>query len=99
MKCLSLRQPWAWLLVNGHKDIENRTWKTKHRGPLLIHAGLRPATDDEQIRKDVWRRFRVRIPQKLPTGGIVGKVTVTDCVDSSRSRWFFGPVGFVCTKA
>jgi hypothetical protein len=39
MKVLSVRQPWAWLLVAGRKDVENRTWNTKYRGPLLIHAG------------------------------------------------------------
>jgi hypothetical protein len=38
MKVLVVQQPWAWLIVNKHKDIENRTWKTKHRGPLLIQA-------------------------------------------------------------
>jgi len=38
MKALSIRQPWAWLLVEGFKDIENRTWKTNYRGSFLIHA-------------------------------------------------------------
>lgn len=37
---LSIRQPWAWLIVNGHKDIENRDWPTNFRGRLLVHAGL-----------------------------------------------------------
>ncbi|MEI3544750.1 MAG: ASCH domain-containing protein [Alphaproteobacteria bacterium] len=36
---LSIRQPWAWLIVNGYKDIENRTWPTHFRGKVLIHAG------------------------------------------------------------
>ena len=39
MKAISIRQPWAWLIVHGYKDVENRTWATKHRGPILIHAG------------------------------------------------------------
>lgn len=39
MKALSIKQPWAWLIVNGHKDIENRDWFTKFHGPVLIHAG------------------------------------------------------------
>lgn len=39
VKVLSIRQPWAWLIVAGLKDIENRTWKTDYRGRLLIHAG------------------------------------------------------------
>ncbi|WP_245839042.1 ASCH domain-containing protein [Yersinia kristensenii] len=47
MKALSIRQPWAWLIVNGYKDIENRTWNTKCRGPVLIHASTaKPAGGD-----------------------------------------------------
>lgn len=38
VKALSIRQPWAWLIVQGFKDIENRTRASHHRGPLLIHA-------------------------------------------------------------
>lgn len=38
MKALSIRQPWAWLIANGHKDIENRTSHTNFRGDFLIHA-------------------------------------------------------------
>ena len=38
MKALSIRQPWAWLILHGGKDIENRTWATKLRGRVLIHA-------------------------------------------------------------
>lgn len=36
---LSVRQPWAWLICAGFKDVENRTWATKHRGELFVHAG------------------------------------------------------------
>jgi len=38
VKALSLTQPWAWLVVHGGKDIENRRWNTKFRGGFLIHA-------------------------------------------------------------
>jgi hypothetical protein len=38
MKCLSLWQPWATLLVTGHKRVETRGWPIRHRGPLLVHA-------------------------------------------------------------
>lgn len=38
MKAISIKQPWASLIVNGIKDIENRTWATKYRGKVLIHA-------------------------------------------------------------
>lgn len=36
---LSVRQPWAWLLCAGLKDVENRNWRTNYRGELFIHAG------------------------------------------------------------
>lgn len=36
---LSVRQPWAWLLCEGLKDVENRNWRTNYRGELFIHAG------------------------------------------------------------
>ena len=38
MKALSIRQPWASLIVLGFKDIENRTWATRQRGTILVHA-------------------------------------------------------------
>lgn len=53
MKCLSVRQPWAWLIVNGFKDIENREWQHNNpclriRGPVLIHASKSSTPDDQQ---------------------------------------------------
>lgn len=39
VKVLSVRQPWAYLIIAGFKDVENRNWKTEYRGPLYIHAG------------------------------------------------------------
>lgn len=36
---LSVRQPWAWLLCEGLKNVENRNWRTNYRGELYIHAG------------------------------------------------------------
>ena len=38
-KCLTVQQPWAWCIVHGPKRIENRSWQSHYRGPLLIHAG------------------------------------------------------------
>lgn len=52
MKTLSIRQPWATLIMLGEKDIEIRTWNAKHRGPLLIHTGKTsdgPAIDHFKI--------------------------------------------------
>jgi hypothetical protein len=57
-KALSIRQPWAHLIVAGIKQIENRTWTTRYRGPLLIHAGQ--LWHDETI-ADIERRHRIAI--------------------------------------
>lgn len=38
MRCLSIRQPWAWLICAGKKTIENRVWQTAYRGTIAIHA-------------------------------------------------------------
>lgn len=45
MKVISIMQPWATLIVLGHKKIETRSWNTKYRGEILIHAsaGKKPA--------------------------------------------------------
>ena len=53
MKCLSILQPWAWAIIHGGKDVENRTWRTAYRGPLLIHASLSRRAYNAQD-KDVW---------------------------------------------
>ncbi|UEM07997.1 ASCH domain-containing protein (plasmid) [Skermanella rosea] len=99
MKALSIQQPWAWLIVNGFKDIENRTWETRYRGPVLIHTGKRL---DREAYEDLPLYFPdINLPPicELPLGGIVGQATITDCVPSHPSRWFSGPFGFVLTDA
>jgi hypothetical protein len=94
-KALSVQQPWAWLIVNGYKDIENRDWPTRFRGPLFIHAGKKyDALGEAWIR----RNFpELRLPERvaMEMGGIVGAVRVLDCVRQSRSPWFQGEYGFV----
>lgn len=93
MRTLSIRQPWAWLIVNGHKDVENREWSTDYRGPLLIHASktVRRGEYAEQAR-DIEEAFGIRVPalDDLPLGGIVGIATLTDCADTSDSPWWTG---------
>ena len=99
MKALSIRQPWAWLILNAGKDIENRDWPTPYRGRFLIHAS-KGMTHDEywngaetllDIRKDML------LPpfSELQRGGIVGSVSLVDCVRRSESPWFFGEYGFL----
>ena len=88
MKALSIRQPWPWLIIAGHKDIENRSWRTNYRGPLLVHAARAcDASSFGQIEK----RHDVRIlAHDLQRGGIIGLVDLIDVVTQHRSRWFTG---------
>lgn len=39
MKAITIKQPWATLIAKDYKEYEFRTWKTKYRGDILIHAG------------------------------------------------------------
>ena len=97
MKAISIQQPWAWLIVNGYKDLENRTWATKHRGRVLIHA---PKTVDKaafQAQRDWVRLCGIQVPDDLPTGAIVGAATITGTVTASHSPWFEGPIGIQLT--
>lgn len=100
---LSIRQPWAWLICEGYKDIENRTWTTHFRGEFLIHAGLKLDDDfwREGLDLELLHGAKIRVPRKeeFERGGIVGRAKITDCVDSSPSPWFFGPYGFVLREA
>src|SRR5258708_35801391 len=96
MKVIVVRQPWAWLIVHGFKDIENRSWMTRYRGKLLIQASanLPPKWALDEGRMFAKKRG-VNVPENLEQGGIVGMVQLEDCVTRSRSKWFEGPVGWV----
>jgi len=108
MRALSIKQPWAWLIVNGYKDIENRSWKTARRGEFLVHAGLAfDANADMGFIEDMVDVIREISPERPPLpsleqferGGIVGQSSIVDCVTNHESPWFFGPVDFVLTDS
>jgi hypothetical protein len=87
MKILSIRQSWASLIVSGNKDVENRTWPTRYRGPVLIHASQQP---DDISHEDIERRFGVSSPAAQPRGGVVGIADIVDCVSAHGSKWYAG---------
>lgn len=101
MKALSIRQPYAWLIANGFKDIENRTWPTRFRGRVLIHAGVTyPKRDYADDAEEYAYMYGIEYPpREQMIGGIVGVATITDCVSKSDSGWFNGPYGFVLADA
>jgi hypothetical protein len=96
MKIISIRQPWAALIVHGFKDVENRTWPTRYRGPVLVQAALRA---DDVSSEEIERRFGIRPPSALPLGGIVGVTEIVDCVTNHPSKWFVGLYGFVLSNS
>ncbi len=107
MKALSIRQPWAWLVVNGHKPVENRTWQTRYRGPLLIHAALQMSRADHEAclifmagepRMNSIIHLMPRF-EDFERGGIVGQAQLVDCVRDHESPFFVGPFGFVLQDA
>jgi ASCH domain len=97
VKVLTVRQPWAHLIVAGLKTIENRTWRTNYRGPLYIHAASK--MHDRPVAK-IERQFGVTIdPDGLTLGAVIGRVNLIDIVTQSDSLWFEGPFGWVLQDA
>lgn len=96
---MSIRQPWAWLIVQGFKGIENRAWRTDYRGPVLIHAARRLDPRLPELRVVLFRRFGILLPAVFDLGGIVGEARIVDCVTASDDPWFEGPYGFVLADA
>lgn len=72
MKVLTIKQPWATLIAEGYKKYEFRTWNTKYRGDILIHAGL-------GVDKNDLKRFE-HLNLEYPSGCIIAKVTITDSI-------------------
>ena len=72
MKVITIKQPWATLIAQGLKEYEFRTWQTKYRGDILIHAG-------KGVDKEAMKRYK-HLNLKYPSGCIIAKATITDCV-------------------
>jgi len=86
MKALSIKQPWAGMILSCGKDVENRRRGTNYRGHLLIHASKK--IDDLAARK-----FGLREPSG--TGEILGYVKLVDCTKVITSEWHeLGMVGW-----
>ncbi|MBE5821149.1 MAG: ASCH domain-containing protein [Clostridiales bacterium] len=74
MKCLTIKQPYAELIASGIKKAEIRSWKTKYRGEIFIHAGL-------GIDKAYLNKYKDVIDiENLDSSAIIAKCNVVDCV-------------------
>lgn len=94
MKALTLHQPWASLIAVQLKTIETRSWPTKYRGPMAIHAGKRRMNGVDELR--LWYDNRDALESQLdtdnwetlPLGMVVATAILIDVVPTGR-------VGFV----
>lgn len=94
MKAISIKQPWASLIAHGIKDIENRTWKTKFRGKVYIHASAKSdgntafLLNKEQSDYFIWNTENYKtFESNLPYSAIIGEVEIIDCVINHPSIW------------
>ena len=81
MKVITMKQPFATLIAEGIKEYEFRTWKTKYRGEILIHAG-------KGVNKKAMKKFE-HLNLEYPSGAIIAKAKLTACIvidDKERNK-------------
>lgn len=99
MKCISIRQPWASLICAGIKNVENRSWQTKYRGKILIHASSFKCPKDwayqlplelsnESINNDIFGNIDI---ENIPGSAIIGYVNLDDCVTGNDNLLWSDP--------
>lgn len=107
MKALSIIQPWAWLIVAGHKDVENRDWENcVHLAVarrligqrIVIHASKKRDREEYELANVLQLEIaRTGIPKdQLRFGAAIGTAKLVDVIDDEYpSPWAFGPIGLV----
>lgn len=98
MKALSIRQPWAWLICAGYKDVENRSWPTEFTGRIYVHASK---TQDDydgmkgEIQAIVYRQTGKPLSggffYNMTKGAVIGEVDITGHIIGivgSPSPWY-----------
>lgn len=112
-KVLSVRQPYASLLVSGIKDVENRGRQTHYRGIVLIHASAKMHDIVPHLREVRCDLLPFSVPSRIldmadyceknaeeTTSAIIGSVEIVDCVQNHHSEWAEkGQWHWVCRNA
>ncbi|WP_346235706.1 ASCH domain-containing protein [Lysinibacillus telephonicus] len=81
MKAITIKQPWATLIALGEKKFETRSWQTKYRGPIAIHAGKsvdKEACEDSWI-KGVLAEHGITFWKQLPIGVVLATAEIVEC--------------------
>lgn len=76
MKVISIKQPFASLILEGYKEYEFRTWNTKYRGEIYIHAS-------KTVNKEAMEKYK-ELNIEYPKGCIIGKALLTDCLEINK---------------
>lgn len=110
MRILTVKQPWASLLILGFKPVENRSWGTEYRGDVGIIAG-KNCDISEWACQMFWQHIGPTLEPKpkegtpipdlihrMPRGGIIGVMELYDITRHMESDWFCGPVGLLLRK-
>lgn len=100
VKVITVKQPWAHLIVENIKDVENRTWKTKHRGEIYIHTSKNAFDSwslnyiknmDGLLYQYIIDYFGIKnskiTKHQEQFGSIIGKTNIIDVIDDSNSIW------------
>lgn len=107
MKALTVQQPWAWAIIHGGKNIENRSTLWRYRGPLAIHAGMRISDRGQQsdLVRGAWsaQGLPTKLAERLdrygyvavPTGAVIGVVDLVDAHPASGCCTPWGEESYV----
>lgn len=89
MKALTIQQPWATLIMLGAKTIETRSWNTRYRGPLLIHAASGKPKLNKQLCKEYPFSEYIEDFFYLPFGKIIGRAVLKETFTSQHLKGAF----------
>jgi hypothetical protein len=86
-KILTVRHPWAWSIIHGGKDVENRTWPMDYRGPVLIHAAKTIDHDGYELVNKLCDDVPDHDRFWITRGMIIGMVNVVHVTKDYSSLW------------
>ena len=78
------------MIVNGHQDIENRTWYSGVTGKVLVHAAKTYSKKyHDEMSETLWKEDKIKLPpySEMELGGVIGSVEIKKCVRRHNSRW------------
>ncbi len=95
MKALTVKNPYAWLIASGIKDVENRSWKTNFRGRIYIHSAATHLSHKDtslHFTTNQWMSLDPEIQNNcllelFPKSSIIGEVDIVDCIKESGKVW------------